>query len=145
MRTASFPYAALAITPSTPYPNGQSIYRPWVIATLAAANGQSLSCVTLLDTGADACIFPLAIAVALKLDVLALPTNLTGGVGTSSNLTYYDTLSIDLGQGVQFSAYVGFTEGMNAQGIGLLGQDGFFSGFDVHFSHRSKLCTVYLP
>jgi hypothetical protein len=81
-------------------------------------------------------------AIMLKLDVLKLPKNATLGVGGVPNVTHYDTVQIDLGHGIVFSAYVGFTEGLESVGLGLLGQAGFFDKYDVHFSHNQKLFTI---
>ncbi len=87
-------------------------------------------------------MFPLALAIALKLDVLSLPNTLTGGVGAAANVTYYDDVTIDIGNGIVCSTYAGFTDGMNSHGIGLLGQEGFFSLYDVRFSHRMATFSV---
>lgn len=94
------------------------------------------------DSGADACLFPLSLALLLKLDVLKLPKSLTGGVGSQANLTYYETITIDLGGGIAFSAYVGFTQGMDPIGFGLLGQSDFFEQHNVEFLHKQKIFTV---
>jgi len=113
-----------------------------MVATITASNGNSFRCLVWPDTGADCCLFPLSIAIALKIDVLSLPQHLTGGVGSQSNMTYYDTVTIDLGNGIAFSAYTGFTQGMDAQGWGLLGQQDFFSGFHVEFKHALRHFTI---
>ena len=94
------------------------------------------------DTGADACLFPLSLAILLKLDVLKLPKALTGGVGSNANTTYYDTITIDLGSGIVFSAYTGFTQGMDQMGLGLLGQDGFFEYYRVEFLLSKNVFTI---
>ena len=94
------------------------------------------------DSGADACLFPMSLAILLKLDVLGLPKALTGGVGSSANVTYYDTITLDLGHGIEFSAYVGFTAGMDNLGFGLLGQEGFFDKYNVEFLHQQKRFTI---
>ncbi|HXA05242.1 MAG TPA: hypothetical protein VNY30_10410, partial [Bryobacteraceae bacterium] len=39
---------------------------------------------------------------------------------------------------VSIYVYAGFTVGLEAQGIGLLGQAGFFERFTVCFSHTAK-------
>ncbi len=137
-----YPYFNFQIPPSRPFPNGQTLKKPMAFATLMASNGESLRCMVLLDTGADSCLFPLALAIALKIDVLSLPSTLTGGVGSSSNVTYYDKIRIDLGNGIMFMAYAGFTEGMNSHGIGLLGQEGFFDTYDVVFSRAKGTATI---
>ena len=142
MAQITYSYRTVQVPASAPFPQGQTLHKPMTIATLTAASGERLRCLVLLDTGADSCVFPLAMAIALKIDVLSLPKNITGGVGSNSNVTYYDNLSIDLDNGVVFSAYVGFTEGMDPHGIGLLGQEGFFDRYDVTFSHRGKTATL---
>ena len=63
---------------------------------------------------------------------------LTGGVGSFGNVTYYDTLEIDVGNGLSFSSYVGFTQGLESQGMGLLGQAGFFETFIVGFDYMTR-------
>ena len=96
----------------------------------------------LLDSGADASLFPLSLAILLKLDILKLPKAITCGVGSQANVTYYDTIPIDLGNGITFSAYAGFTQGMGPIGLGLLDQAGFVDRYRVEFHHRQKLFTV---
>jgi hypothetical protein len=93
-------------------------------------------------SGADACLFPLSLAILLKLDILKLPKALTGGVGSNASATWYDTITIDLGDGIAFSAYTGFTQGMDQMGLGLLGQDGFFDHFRVEFLLSQGVFTV---
>jgi hypothetical protein len=97
------------------------------------------------DTGADACLFPMSLAIMLKLDVLRLPKEMTGGVGSQANLTYYDHLTIDMGHGIVFTAYAGFTQGMDAVGLGLLGQNGFFDTYQVEFRHCDKVFIIEHP
>ena len=94
------------------------------------------------DSGADACLFPLSLAILLKIDILKMPKGLTGGVGSTANTTYYDTLTFDLGHGLAFSAYTGFTEAMDHMGLGLLGQDGFFEKYRVEFLLSAKSFTI---
>jgi len=94
------------------------------------------------DSGADACLFPLSLTILLKIDILKMPKGLTGGVGSSANMTYYDTLTFNLGHGLVFSAYTGFTEAMDKMGIGLLGQDGFFEHHRVEFLLSEKTFTI---
>lgn len=94
------------------------------------------------DSGADACLFPLSLAVLLKLDILKLPRGVTGGVGSSANSTFWDTIRVDLGHGIEFSAYTGFTQGMDQMGLGLLGQVGFFEHFRVEFLLSKNAFTI---
>ena len=41
-----------------------------------------------------------------------------------------------------FNSYVGFTDGLERQGIGLLGQSGFFEYYNVHFLHKERKFTI---
>ena len=142
MAIATFPYVALPLPADEARPHGLIAHRPLAFATVTASNGESARCIVLPDSGADACLFPLSIAILLKLDVLKLPKALTGGVGSNANTTYYDTITIDLGSGIVFSAYTGFTPGMDQMGLGLLGQDGFFENYRVEFMLSKKIFTI---
>jgi hypothetical protein len=142
MATVSYPYVAFPLPANEAYPQGTVAYRPLAIATIKASNGQSLRWLVLPDSGADACLFPLSLAIMLQIDVLKLPKAITRGVGNSANVTYYDTVSIDLGDGIAFTSYVGFSEGMDQVGLGLLGQAGFFEYYTVEFKHKQRRYTV---
>jgi hypothetical protein len=145
MPKVAYPFFKFPIPATDPFPQGQVVYRPWAAATLTAQNGESLRCYVCLDTGADACLFPLALAIALKLDVLSLPRAMTGGVGSTTNVTYYANVTIDIGNGISFPAYVGFTEAMNTLGIGLLGQADFFSIYNVAFCQKQGAFVIDVP
>jgi hypothetical protein len=103
----------------------QASYRPMVDVLLLAPNGEAVERAALADSGADFCLFPLSTAKMLGLPIENLPTAITVGVGNASNVTYFDYLTIDLGNGIIFTTQVGFTEGMSRVGFGLLGQQGF--------------------
>jgi hypothetical protein len=70
---------------------------------------------------------------------------MTGGVGSTANVTYYANVTIDIGNGISFPAYAGFTEGMNTQGIGLLGQADFFSIYNVAFCQKQGAFVIDIP
>jgi hypothetical protein len=134
----TYNYTSFKIPPSPAFPNGQTIYRPLLLATLKATNGKIFRSLAWPDSGADQCLFPLSLAIALNLDLSKMKRQLTGGVGASENITYYEDLEIDVGNGLKFISYVGFTQGLEAQGTGLLGQSGFFQNFLVTFDYHSR-------
>jgi hypothetical protein len=72
---------------------------------------------------------------------------LTGGVGNSGNATYYAEITISIPalgiQPIMFKTFAGFTSGLESQGIGLLGQSGFFESFPVSFNHPLKNFTIF--
>jgi hypothetical protein len=59
--------------------------------------------------------------------------------------TYCDNLTIKMDHGLQFDAYPGFTEGLEAVGLGLLGQLGFFSNDNVLFDYSASEYTPSFP
>ena len=144
MARVFFPYVQVDQPASEPYPNGRTALRPFVVATITARNGKSVKFLVWPDSGADVCMFPFSVARLLQIDILNCPKDACVGVGGIS-VTHYDTVTIDLGQGVRFEAYAGFTQGLEAQGFGLLGQDAFFSSYDVCFKQRSMVFTVEIP
>ena len=90
-----------------------------MLARLTAPSTQKhLTCIVWPDSGADHCLLPVSFALALGLDLLKMPRQVTGGVGNTGNVTYYEKVDIDLGIGVELNALAGFTAGMEAHGIG---------------------------
>lgn len=148
----SHPYIQFVLPASAPFPHGQTLYRPILVAQITASNGNNLKCLVWPDSGADSCVFPLSFASALQLDVLELKNNITGGVGNTGNITYYADLTIELGNlvgpqanfvpTISFQTFAGFTAGLEAQGCGLLGQSGFFEYHVVTFDHRNRLFHI---
>jgi hypothetical protein len=137
----SFQYSALELPPTPPFPNGQTVFRPLMEAHVIGPSGKFQTCFVCLDTGADQCIFPLSFASLVGLDPLQMPMQFTGGCGSTANTTYYGMVEIQLRfagvPGVPmfaFKTYAGFTPGMDNQGIGLLGQIGFFENFQYRCS-----------
>jgi hypothetical protein len=86
-----------------------------------------------------------------------MPQQITGGVGNSGNVTYYSSIKVEIGElagdpnnlaftaKVSFDTYAGFTNGLEAQGIGLLGQSGFFESFAVAFDHAARQFHIDAP
>ena len=124
-----------------------------LIAHIIGPSGNAQRCVVCLDTGADACTLPLTYAALLGLDQLKMPMHMTGGCGSMANPTYYADIEIQIRfnvnsgpeQVASFKTYAGFTPGMDAQGIGLLGGVGFFENFPTAFDHKNKLFHITLP
>ena len=140
-------YRPFPIPPSDPFPGGQTAHRPLLILrVIASETGKHLSCIGCVDTGADHCIFPLSFASVLGLDPLTLKKQMTGGVGSTANVTYYAEVDVQIpmspGVTLTFSTLAGFTDGLEAQGIGLLGQSGFFETFRVLFDLKAKVFTI---
>jgi hypothetical protein len=138
-----FSFKAFPIPPSEPSPRGQIAWRPVTSAVIWTPGSQRVfRSLVLLDTGADSCVFPAAFAAFLGIDLFALKKNVTAGVGSSGNVTYYTDLEISLGRGIQFRSYVGFTDALDRLGMGLLGQSGFFDYYNVCFYQSQRRFTI---
>ena len=142
MARATYPYIPVPLPVSEAFLQGGTVHRPIAFADISVAGGVPERLAVVLDTGADCCLFPLKLARLLDLDIAHLPRATHRGVGSQSNLTYYTDVAIDLGNGIAFTAYAGFKVGLDAMGLGLLGQAGFFEQFNVEFRHSEKLFTV---
>src|SRR5712692_6940893 len=105
---------------------------------LTLVNGaKQFSCYAIVDSGADFCTFPLSFAIQLGLNPLQGRSQPTAGLGSANVPTYFWNLTINLQQLAVFDAYTGFTTGMDAWGLGLLGQDGFFDRFPTQFDLKN--------
>lgn len=143
MPLAEFLYTTVPIPPTPAFPNGQQVLRPWVFGVIAGpAPDHHLGCRICLDTGADNCVFPLSFAERLGFDLKTMPMSITQGA-TGQGEIYYGDVSISIPLGPEdgdpeltVETRAGFTEGLDAQGIGLLGQIGFFDKYDVSFKYR---------
>jgi hypothetical protein len=72
---------------------------------------------------------------------------MTGGVGNTANATYYGNVRVNIllapnSLPLSFTVLAGFTAGIEAQGLGLLGQLGFFENFGVSFNHSNKVFHI---
>jgi hypothetical protein len=144
----TFRYSGFAISPSEAFPNDQTAWRPLLIARISKLKSSpSFKCITLPDSGADHCIFPLSFAGPIGFDRLKMKMQTTGGLGGLS-ITYYGDIEIEIfaldgtTSLLSFVTCAGFTGGLETQGFGLLGQCGFFENFRVAFNHQLKLFTI---
>jgi len=151
MARHTFAYRVITVPPSPPFPNGQTLARAHVLTQLTGSNGNSIKAVSCVDSGADGCAFPMSFALALKLDPLKMERNTAGGVGNSSNIVYYDKIKLEVGNIDDFLAssmttfvplivkdiHAGFTTGLDASGIGLLGHTGFLDSCIATFDQRN--------
>ncbi|MGA3024737.1 MAG: hypothetical protein ABSF98_08225 [Bryobacteraceae bacterium] len=115
----------------------------------STATGKSMTCLVQLDSGADQCVFPATFMGPLGLDLLKMKMQFTGGVGCQANPTYYETIHIKIvtppSTSLSFTLYAGFTPGLDAHGMGLMGQLGFFENCQVAFDLANKQFHIDVP
>lgn len=97
--------------------------------------GRSVSGVALVDSGSDEILFPLSFARRLGIDLSRAKRGSSWGVGgKAKEYEAVVTLHLNLcGQEFQYPVRVGFSKGIEDEGIGLLGQEGFLDHFHVVF------------
>lgn len=114
--------------------------RPVLICTLEA-NGRTEYCISLVDSGADHCVFPLALALRMGFEPEGQPcTMIRGLIGSPADLYLWEvTLKFDFGS---FRVTAGFSEALDRQDRGYLGQNGFFDNVRVVFDRRANRFTI---
>lgn len=102
-----------------------------------------------LDTGADRCVFPLSLVESLGLDVTRMPRDQMFGATGRGGIYYADvhvSVPFRIGQrryALSVDTRAGFVAGLDAQGIGLLGQVGFFDRYAVSFDQPRGHFTIH--
>ena len=149
MPSVSFRYTQNAVTPSDAFPEGQRVLRPQLRAVVSVPPGQGVGCMVCLDTGADRCTFPLSFANRLGLDPTTMPKDVVRGATGPGDIYYADVrISVPFTMDekrcdLTVNTRAGFTSGMDAQGLGLLGQIGFFDAYTVTFNQGQNAFTIY--
>lgn len=129
----TFQFTECAIAPSKAYPGGVIRNRPFLQARLSH-NGRGLRCYALVDSGADACAFPLDMGVCLGLISPADPPDTAiGGAGADELPVYYRHVCLEIPGIGGWQVYAAFSEHMNRAKWGILGNDGFFDHVRVQF------------
>ena len=137
------PFSFLPIPPDTAFPNRDEIKRP--IVALLITNGDRQTVVfCVVDSGADLCVFPASLANRLGIELSKDKASAFSGSGETTQMAYFEEIqatilpmdgpNIDPNQEpLTFLLYAGFCDTLEHVGMGLLGQEGFFSRFTVHF------------
>jgi hypothetical protein len=146
------PYSILPVKPDPAFPQRNSITRPIVALHLAHGENQIVT-FALVDSGADHCIFPASIAEALGISIPDDNASIFSGSSEGAQIAYFeqvqatilpmDAPDIDPNQPpVTFPLFAGFCETLEHIGMGLLGQDGFFSHHTVIFHNAQSYFEV---
>jgi len=97
---------------------------------------------SLIDSGADFCVFPANLGEAAGLNVFEGKNAITFGVGGKETL-YFHKVKVEViikDEPWIFECRAGFSIKLNAKGIGFLGRDGFFDLFqEVSFNQKVKM------
>ena len=124
----------------------QTIYSPLLDTYLFyQAKQTNFSFQSIVDSGADFCVFPAKFGELIGIDVkegLEIPTFGIGG----KEILYFHTIKIGVvikEQIWKFECDAGFSFKMNPKGVGLLGRKGFFDLFqEVAFNQDKKMLKL---
>ena len=115
------------------------------LVTIVLKHGErKVKLFALVDSGADACLFPKGVADLLGIDVRSGDRIDFIGIGGSSTQFYFHEVEILLGS-YQVKAKVGFSTSQNIGMSGVLGQQGFFENFIISFDHKNGFIEIKKP
>ena len=131
MNKIQFPYKRYPGAPGAP-----PTCRPVIPVTLFAGKGVA-EFHALIDSGADPCTFPGLVAKDLGFKIEKGERRLFSGIGDSV-MAYLHTTLITVAK-IRLAVEVYYSHQWDDMPFGLLGQEGFFSRFSVHFDYKKKL------
>ncbi len=142
MSTITVPYRKIQIPPQGNLP-GKIIYSPILKTSLFYKNKERLFYFdSIVDSGADFCVFPAALGEIVGLDVYGGRNVSSFGVGGKETL-YFHKVKVEViinDESWKFECQVGFSTKMNSKGVGFLGREGFFDLFqEIAFNQRAKM------
>jgi len=114
--------------------------RPYLVVRLI--NGyRHKDVISLVDSGADVCLFHSDIGRMLGIDIKAAPKLAFQGISGVREVAYMHCIDLVVRGLTTITLDVGFTSSM-AVGTGLLGQRGFFEQFQISFQLKQKSFEV---
>jgi len=142
-----FPYTTLPLGPSSAFPHQAELKRP-VIDILLRNGKKAVSTRALIDSGADHCIFPASFAKPLGITLPNHRFMRFSGTSNFSQTAYFDTIQVAIWNSnrneepILFDLYAGFCDSVEHVGLGILGQEGFFSRFKVILDHPNNIISI---
>ena len=120
-------------------------YRPVVPVRLDYEN-KVWAVYSILDSGADQCMFPGFVVGLLGLNVQYARVSMFQGAGSVNQVSlFFDNIGVTVGNIPRFVGTIAFSAALNQCGYGLLGQSEFFSRFKVEFDLPNKMFYVEDP
>ncbi len=142
MSYLTIPYRKIQIPAQGDVP-AKTIHVPVLKTTLFYKNDKWLfDFDSIVDSGADFCVFPAKMGTAIGLDVYGGESATTNGIGGKETLYFHKVRAEVLikDEPWTFECRAGFSTKLNTKGIGFLGRDGFFDLFqEVAFNQKAKM------
>ncbi len=146
------PFSFLPVPSDTAFPHRTEIKRP-VVALLLEKGDPKVVVFAVVDSGADLCVFPASMARDLGMEIPNSRSSAFSGSGDTTQMAYFEEVratimpmdgpNIDPNQQpLTFPLYAGFCDTLEHVGMGLLGQEGFFSRFTVRFNNAESYFEI---
>ena len=114
--------------------------RPYLIVRLINGDRHK-DVISLVDSGADLCLFHSDIGRMLGVEIEAAPELAFQGISGKKEVAYLHRVDLVVRGLSSITLEVGFTGSM-AVGTGLLGQRGFFEQFQINFELSQRFFEV---
>jgi hypothetical protein len=143
-----FPFFTFPAPPAAAFPTRNQIKRPILQLTLQRGNKQ-VNTFAIVDSGADECIFPASIGIALGVPIPNPNVYVFSGTADQPQNAYFDDIHVFIQTfdnppqvAFEFDLYAGFCDSLEHVGLGLLGQNGFFSKFKVMMDQPNHVLEI---
>ena len=128
-----FPYWRIPVETTEAFPHRKSIEKPLIPVRLVY-NGKNVDLITLLDSGADDCIFNAKLGEMVDIDVRKGKIGRYTGIGEGGIKAYFHNVIIEVG-GWRHPCYIGFSY---ETPLSFLGQNGFFNLYRIEFDLEKR-------
>jgi len=146
------PFSVIPTPPDKAFPDRTAVSRP-IVGLLLQHNGKQMVVFALIDSGSDSCVFPASIADSLDIPIPNARSSSFSGSKNEAQMAYFEEVQATIlpmdGPNIQpdqepltFPLYAGFCETLEHVGMGLLGQEGFFSRFTVNFCNAQSFFEI---
>ncbi|MBI4522773.1 MAG: hypothetical protein HY695_03045 [Deltaproteobacteria bacterium] len=148
IQTVSVPYIRFFVPPSPAFPTRSFVDRPALVTNIEYRGKIfPINFFSIIDSGADSCVFPASIGRHIGIDVQSGLAEATAGV-TGSDTAYYHLVKVWVsiqGKWYSFDCYAGFMDGLDQLSTGLLGHHGFFNLCEsVSLDSKQKIVTLQI-
>lgn len=137
-----YDYRKFPAEPSKAFPRRFSAIRP-VIPIRLIRGEKAVRYLTIIDSGADLCIFHAEIGELIGIAVESGKLLQFSGISGQQLTAYFHNIKVEVG-GYEFDCYAGFSRDLGNLPYGLLGQLGFFNLFDVLFDYNKERIELKL-
>jgi hypothetical protein len=127
-------YRKFPAQPTEPFPRRTSVSRP-VIPIALINNQRRVRYLTLIDSGADYCIFHAEIGEQIGLQIESGKRLSFSGSSGQEQSAYFHEIKLEVG-GHEISCFAGFSRELQSLPYGILGQEGFFDNFKITFDYQ---------